>query len=74
MKAPLEHLESSTPMSAGEGGVYLLMAGALVGIGIAIGWTRATLVSHKNELVERRSGSARTRREDRTQRSNQPKN
>lgn len=58
MKAPLEHLESSTPMSAGEGGVYMLMACALIGVGVAIGWTKATLVRQRDELAERRSGGS----------------
>lgn len=66
MKAPLEHLESSTPMSAGEGGVYMLLACALIGVGVAIGWTKATLVKQHSELVERRaggSGNSRSRRD-----------
>ena len=37
MKAPIEHLESTTPMSASEGTLYTLIIGALLGVGYGIG-------------------------------------
>lgn len=69
MKAPLEHLESSTPMSAGEGTLYVLIGGALVGLGFAVGWTKASLKSAREIQADRRSSTTRNR--ERT-RNNQP--
>ena len=58
MKAPLEHLESSTPMSAGEGAMYALVAGALIGLGFAVGWTKASLKSARELHADRRTRSS----------------
>jgi len=52
MRAPLEHLESSTPMGAGEGAVYVLMAGALIGLGAVAGYVKASM-SFSNKDKER---------------------
>lgn len=71
MKAPLEHLESSTPMSAGEGTLYALIGGALIGLGFAVGWTKASLKSAREVQVERRSPNTRSRERD-NRRNNQP--
>jgi hypothetical protein len=62
MKAPLEHLESSTPMSAGEGTLYALIGGALIGLGFVVGWTKASLKNAREIQIERRSPN--TRRTD----------
>ncbi len=64
MKAPLEHLESSTPMSAGEGTLYVLISGALIGLGFAVGWTKASLKNAREVQVERRSPNTRSRERD----------
>lgn len=69
MKAPLEHLESSTPMSAGEGALYTLIGGALIGLGFLAGWTKASLKSARQVQNERRSTGNRNTR-DRSQRNN----
>lgn len=61
MKAPLEHLESSTPMSAGEGALYALIGGALIGLGFAAGWTKAALKNAREVQIERRSSNTRNR-------------
>lgn len=54
MRAPLEHLESSTPMGAGEGAVYVLMAGALIGLGAVAGYIKATMsASNKDKELLR---------------------
>jgi hypothetical protein len=71
MKAPLEHLESSTPMSAGEGTLYALIGGALIGLGFAVGWTKASLKSARDLQVERRSPNTRSRERD-NRRNTQP--
>lgn len=70
MKAPLEHLESSTPMSAGEGALYALIGGTLICLGFAAGWAKASLKNAREVQIERRSPSSRTRERDRN-RSNQ---
>lgn len=74
MKAPLEHLESSTPMSAGEGSVYVLIGGALIGIGYAIGLAKASIMEARRIKEETRNGPAnyRTRSSDRNRGSNKP--
>lgn len=61
MKAPLEHLESSTPMSAGEGTLYALIGGALIGLGFVVGWTKASLKNARGVQIERRAGNIRSR-------------
>ena len=61
MKAPLEHLESSTPMSAGEGTLYALIGGALIGLGFVVGWTKASLKNAQEIQADRRAGSSQTR-------------
>lgn len=57
MKAPLEHLESSTPMSAGEGTLYALIGGALIGLGFVVGWTKASLKNAQYMQPDRRASS-----------------
>lgn len=71
MKAPLEHLESSTPMSAGEGTLYALIGGALIGLGFAVGWTKASLKSARDIQTERRTPNTRSTDRSRS-RNNQP--
>lgn len=65
MKAPLEHLESSTPMSAGEGTLYALIGGALIGLGFAFGWTKASLKNAREVQIERRASNTRSRDRER---------
>lgn len=55
MKAPLEHLESSTPMSASEGALYALIGGTLICLGFAAGWTKASLKNVREVQLERRN-------------------
>lgn len=54
MKTPIVHLETPAPMSASEGGLYALVAGALLGLGYLAGWTvasiRSTETMRKQEL------------------------
>lgn len=71
MKAPLEHLESSTPMSAGEGVLYALIGGTLICLGFAAGWTKATLKNASDIRAERRS-SGRSRERDSQRSRNNP--
>lgn len=52
MKAPIEHLESTTPMSASEGTLYTLIIGALLGVGYGIGYARSSFNTYKREKAE----------------------
>ena len=72
MKAPLEHLESSTPMGAGEGAVYVLIAGALIGLGAVFGYTKASFTNSAKDKERLKEELLQQKRNQRThnQRSN----
>ncbi len=62
MKAPLEQLESSTPMSASEVGAYILIGGAIFGVGMLAGFlkeSRAKNERHDEALRNSRSDNRR---------------
>lgn len=65
MRAPLEHLESSTPMGAGEGAVYVLIAGALVGLGALAGYAKASFTNSKKEKERKDAELTQLRRNNR---------
>lgn len=65
MRAPLEHLESSTPMGAGEGAVYVLIAGALIGMGALVGYAKASFTYSKEEKEREKAELEQLKRERR---------
>jgi hypothetical protein len=70
MKAPLEQLDSSTPMSVSEGLTYTLIAGALIGFGVLLGWTRASIRSNRRDEEDYRGELRNTRRRNNQQNQN----
>lgn len=74
MRAPLEHLESSTPMGAGEGAVYVLMAGALVGLGALAGYAKASFSNARKEKKQKEDELARLKRSTRAHNQRNPRN
>lgn len=66
-KSPIEPMVSHTPMSASEGGLILLVGGALIGVGYLIGTAKVW----KAKLDESLAQPRRRPRENRDHQGNQ---